>query len=128
MSIRKVGLIGLVVLGVAAAVVLRAVVGHKPPATVVTTEAPGEDLSPAPYVEGTEDEAINPADYTYNTDEAIALFEQRVKAYPSDYTSFVTLGDLFERKARETDDLACFAHAEEALRTALEILPDNPRA
>ena len=70
----------------------------------------------------------NLSDYVYTTDEAIQLFELRVQANPRDFTSYATLGDLYERKARETDDLICFARAEEALRKALELFPNYARA
>jgi tetratricopeptide (TPR) repeat protein len=79
--------------------------------------------------EGTTDEPpTNLSDFIYTTDEAIQLFELRAKVNPRDHTSLATLGDLYERKARETDDLACFARAEEALRRSLELYPASTRA
>ena len=71
---------------------------------------------------------FNLADYTYTPAEAIELFELRVKVHPNDHTSFATLGDLYEGKGRETDDLAWFARAEMAHRRALELFPEYVRA
>ena len=74
------------------------------------------------------DEATaNRSDYLYSPDEAIELFELRTKVNPRDYTSLTTLGDLYEKKARETDDLAFYAKAEAVLRRSLEIFPDSAK-
>ena len=97
---------------------------RRPQSTKPLTQA----QPPAPDDETPEEKPINLADYTYTPAEAIELFELRVKAYPSDHTSFATLGDLYESKGRETDDLAWFARAEMALRRALELFPEYARA
>jgi tetratricopeptide (TPR) repeat protein len=61
--------------------------------------------------------------FMYTTDEAIALFERRVALNPRNYLALTTLGDLYERKARETDDLAYYARAEDVLRRAVPLAP-----
>src|SRR4051812_8819612 len=87
-----------------------------PPTARAESTAPGED-------ETGSEQPLDLAAYTYSTDEAIKLFALRVQAYPSDQTSYATLGDLYERKGRATDDLTNFARAEEALRKAIELFP-----
>ena len=46
---------------------------------------------------------------------------------PRDFHSLRYLGELHERKARESGDLAEFERAEAALRKALELFPNFPR-
>jgi tetratricopeptide (TPR) repeat protein len=69
-----------------------------------------------------------PLAFQYTTDEAIAFFQARVAKNPQDYYSFRYLGEMYERKARESGDHAAFAPAEEALRKALAIEPRYARA
>ena len=83
---------------------------------------------PAADAETPEEKPRNLADYTYTPDEVIELFELRVNAYPKDHVSFATLGDLYESRGRETDDLAWFARAETALRRSIELFPKYVRA
>jgi tetratricopeptide (TPR) repeat protein len=108
---------------------VRTLATEEPPsAGVAVPKATAATQPAAPGPEVPEENPTNPADFVYTTDEAIELFELRVKARPTDFTSFATLGDLYERKGRETDDLACFARAEEALRAALALFPKYTRA
>jgi tetratricopeptide (TPR) repeat protein len=69
-----------------------------------------------------------PLAYVYSTDEAIKFFEARVKANPNDFHSYRYLGEMHERKARESGELAEYERAEAALRRSLELFPKNPRA
>src|SRR5262245_27203386 len=66
-------------------------------------------------------------DYTATTDQVIQLFEARVKRDPNDFTSLRYLGEFYERRAKESGDLACYAKAEAALRQSLKLFPDAPR-
>src|SRR5581483_7317360 len=68
------------------------------------------------------------APYTYTTDEGIAFFQARVAKDPRDYISLRYLGELYERKARESDDSEAFAQAEAALRKSLALSPRYARA
>ena len=99
-----------------------------PPAGAEAPKAPGASQPGAPEGGAPAQKPFNLSDYVYTRDEAIALFERRVEANPRDFTSWAILGDLYERKARETDDLECFAQAEEALRKALELFPSYTKA
>ncbi len=115
--------------GLAVIAGVRALAAEEPPPSgTAVPQAPGATPPAAPGGEVPEEKPTNLADFIYTTDEAIALFERRVEARPTDFTSFATLGDLYERKGRETDDLACFARAEEALRAALALFPKYTRA
>ena len=69
-----------------------------------------------------------PRDFHYSTDEAIKFFEARVAKSPRDFHSLRYLGELYERKARESGDAAGFERAEAVLKKALELHPDYPRA
>src|SRR5262245_327602 len=53
-----------------------------------------------------------PLAYYYTTDQAIQFFQARVDKNPTDHISYRYLGEMHERKARETGDLASFARAE----------------
>ena len=66
-------------------------------------------------------------DYTFTTDQAIQLFEARVAKDPNDFTSYQYLGEFYERKAKESGDLAYYEKAEAALRKSLELFPGVPR-
>ncbi|MFO0950580.1 MAG: tetratricopeptide repeat protein [Isosphaeraceae bacterium] len=66
--------------------------------------------------------------FHYSTDEAIEFYQRRVAAVPKDYISLRVLGELHERKARETGNLAEYARAEEILRKAVALNPDVARA
>jgi tetratricopeptide (TPR) repeat protein len=122
---------GLLLLGLALHVGVRTRAGEEPPPSgTVAPKAPGatEPAAPGPGDEAPNEKPTNLADFVYSTDEAIELFELRVKVRPNDFTSLATLGDLYERKGRETDDLACFARAEESLRAAMALFPKYTRA
>jgi tetratricopeptide (TPR) repeat protein len=69
-----------------------------------------------------------PIAFVYTADEAIRFFEARVKANPGDFHSYRYLGEMHERKARESGNLAEYERAEVALRKALELFPNYPRA
>ena len=99
-----------------------------PPAGAEAPKAPGASQPGAPEGGAPAQKPFNLSDYVYTRDEVIALFERRVEANPRDFTSWAILGDLYERKARETDDLECFAQAVEALRKALELFPSYTKA
>jgi tetratricopeptide (TPR) repeat protein len=84
--------------------------------------------APPPPPEEPTPEDGGPYAYRYTADEAIAFFQARVKKNPDDFHSFRYLGEMYERKARESGDHAGFAPAEAALRRALELAPRYPRA
>lgn len=90
-------------------------------------EAP---LPPKPAPPGEEEgEGDAPIAFRYSTDEAIAFFEARVRRDAADFSSLRYLGELYERKAGEsTDHAAWYAKAETALREAVRLQPDFPRA
>jgi tetratricopeptide (TPR) repeat protein len=69
-----------------------------------------------------------PKAYVYTADEAIEFFRQRVAKTPGDYISLRYLGEMYERKARETGDFAAFGKAEETLRRAVALNPEIARA
>lgn len=69
-----------------------------------------------------------PNAYIRTPDEIIAFFEERVRRVPKDFVSYRYLGEAFERKAREHDDLASYAKAEGAFRKAVELMPKYSRA
>jgi tetratricopeptide (TPR) repeat protein len=91
-----------------------------PPKEPIPTKPPPPD-EPPPADGG-------PRAYLYTTAEAIRFFQDRVKANPRDFHSLRYLGELHERKARESGDLAEYGRAEAALRRALELFPNYPRA
>ena len=69
-----------------------------------------------------------PNAYIRTPDEIIAFFEERVRRVPKDFVSYRYLGEAYERKAREHDDLASYAKAEGAFRKAVELMPKFSRA
>jgi tetratricopeptide (TPR) repeat protein len=69
-----------------------------------------------------------PNAYVRTPDEIIAFFQERVKRVPKDFVSYRYLGEAYERKAREQDDLASYEKAEGAFRKALELQPNYSRA
>jgi tetratricopeptide (TPR) repeat protein len=96
------------------------------PRAGVPLETKRPEIPPPPDEPPPADGGLEP--YLASTDQAIQLFERRVANHPNDHTGYRHLGELYERKARETGDLALFARAEAALRTSLELFPDQPRA
>jgi tetratricopeptide (TPR) repeat protein len=93
----------------------------KPKAEPLPPKPPPPD-EPAPEDGG-------PIAFRHSTDEAIAFFQSRIAASPTDAGNYRYLGELYERKAGESADHAIwYAKAEETLRKAIELLPDFPRA
>ncbi|CAN5869409.1 hypothetical protein BH23PLA1_BH23PLA1_11790 [soil metagenome] len=68
-----------------------------------------------------------PAAFHFTTDQAIEMLQHRVELNPKDFTNYRYLGIMYDRKARETGDSTQFTLAEDALRTALNLLPNDPR-
>ena len=56
--------------------------------------------------------------------EAIEFFQSRIKRNPQDGVSYILLGELYLRQARETGDVASYQRAETALKQSLNLLPD----
>ena len=102
-----------------------------PPSPANAKRAPKEAV-PSPAERGApppvDPEATKPVEFIYNTDEAIALFRRRAERNPANHAVLTTLGDLYERKARETDDLTYYARAEDVLRRAVALAPKYRRA
>ncbi len=128
MNVRMVVVVPVPLVLAAAAVAVKGPAGDDPPPAAPAAKPSIQVEPPARDDEGPEEAPRNLADYTYTPDEVIELFELRVKAHPNDHTSYATLGDLYESKGRETDDLAWFARAEMALRRALELYPEYEQA
>jgi tetratricopeptide (TPR) repeat protein len=61
-------------------------------------------------------------------DNQIAYYEHLLQRYPRDARTYYRLGDAFIRKARESGDLMYFTRAEKALRTSLDLAPQNSGA
>lgn len=61
-------------------------------------------------------------------DEAIRLFEAKVRQEPRSPTNLTLLGQMHLRRGRETGDAASYQRAEEAFNRALEILPGDVAA
>jgi len=59
-----------------------------------------------------------------DTVEALEVFQEKIRQNPSDAASYTILGNLFLRAARENGDVANYVKAEEALFTALDLVPD----
>jgi tetratricopeptide (TPR) repeat protein len=90
-----------------------------------------ENLVAEPDVNGTATETSNSdveSDGRMSTEKAIALFEKRTSDNKKDVMSFVVLGQLYLRHAKENDDLPFYAKAEETFRTALKIKPEQKSA
>ena len=69
-----------------------------------------------------------PNAYVRTPDEVIAFFQERTRRVPADFISYRYLGEAYERKARERDDLPSYEKAEQAFRKAIELLPNYSRA
>lgn len=82
----------------------------------------------APAEDKAQSDAQPPASLVYSTDQAIQMFQDRVKGNPQDFVSLTLLAHLHIRKARETGDYASYDQAEAALRRALELDRDYPSA
>lgn len=62
------------------------------------------------------------------TDQQIQTMQGRVKQSPRDYAGYDGLGSAFFQKARETGDIAYFDLAEQTLKKALDLAPQDFRA
>lgn len=89
-------------------------------------EKPDFSKPPVPDLPPPEDGGPNA--FVHTTDQVIDLFRDRIKKNPKDFISYRYLGEAFERKARETGDLASYEQAELAFRKAVELLPGYARA
>ena len=69
-------------------------------------------------------EPYRPYTYQVNTDQAIRMFEERVRGDPN-HLNLAHLGGHYIRKAKETGDHTAYARAEDAFRRALKDLPDH---
>ena len=69
-----------------------------------------------------------PNRYIVPTAKAVEFYSRRVEARPNDYLSYIVLGRLHLRQARESDDHREFHRAEQAFRRALELNASNPTA
>src|SRR5438552_11892190 len=63
----------------------------------------------------------SPSAYAYSTDQAIQFFAERVQRDPADAVNHALLGQLYVRKARETNDFSSYEKAEAAFRAALKV-------
>jgi len=55
--------------------------------------------------------------------DAIKFIQNRIKQNPRDAVSYVLLGDLYIRQARETGDVSGYERAENALQKSLDLIP-----
>jgi tetratricopeptide (TPR) repeat protein len=55
--------------------------------------------------------------------EAIQFVQDRIKENPNDAVSYVLLGELYMRQARETGDVSGYNRAEESLQKSLDLIP-----
>jgi tetratricopeptide (TPR) repeat protein len=62
------------------------------------------------------------------TDQQIQALQNRVKQSPRDYAAYDGLGSAFFQKARETGDIAYYDLAEQTLKKALNLAPQDFRA
>ena len=69
-------------------------------------------------------EPYRPYTYQVNTDQAIRMFEERVRGDPN-HLNLAHLGGHYIRKAKETGDHTAYARAEDAFSRALKDLPDH---
>src|SRR5574341_1333449 len=59
------------------------------------------------------------------TDNQIIYYQARIKRAPNKYYNYTKLGEAYIQKGRETGDTAYYSKAEETLKKALELYPDN---
>jgi tetratricopeptide (TPR) repeat protein len=62
------------------------------------------------------------------TDKQIQTLQDHAKAAPGDYSGYDELGSAFFQKARETGDIAYYGLAEQTLKKALALAPQDFRA
>lgn len=77
---------------------------------------------------GRQADEVTPTLEAMPTAQAISLFETRTDANGKDAVSATILGELLIRRSRETGDTSFVDQAEEALTSALVLLPTYPRA
>jgi tetratricopeptide (TPR) repeat protein len=65
---------------------------------------------------------------TSETDKGIQALQDHVKQAPGDYTGYDGLGSAFFQKARETGDITFYDLAEQTLKKALALAPQDFRA
>jgi tetratricopeptide (TPR) repeat protein len=65
---------------------------------------------------------------TSETDKRIQKLQDHVKETPDDYAGYDQLGSAFFQKARETGDIAYYDLAEQTLKKALALVPQDFRA
>ena len=65
---------------------------------------------------------------TSETDKQIQTLQDHVKKAPGDYAGYDGLGSAFFQKARETGDIAYYDLAEQTLKKALALAPQDFRA
>jgi tetratricopeptide (TPR) repeat protein len=70
----------------------------------------------------------SPSAQAYSTDQAIQFFVERVQRDPADASNNALLGQLYVRKARETNDFSSYEKAEAAFRAALKVNADEVTA
>jgi len=66
--------------------------------------------------------------HSSETDKQIQALQDHVKEAPGDYAGYDGLGSAFFQKARETGDIAYYALAEQTLKKALALAPQDFRA
>ena len=66
--------------------------------------------------------------HTSETDKQIQALQDHVKEAPGDYAGYDGLGSAFLQKARETGDIAYYDLAEQTLKKALALAPQDFRA
>ncbi|MER3447287.1 MAG: hypothetical protein C4291_10785 [Candidatus Dadabacteria bacterium] len=59
------------------------------------------------------------------TDITIRSYQEQIKRDPNNYSGYMRLGESYIQKARETGDIAYYNKAEEVLKKALELNPDD---
>ncbi len=101
------------------------------PGTARQQKRPASDPFAAlrvPADDVTRDDGKSFKDFAFTTEQSLAMFRDRLEHNSQDYLSLSMMGQLHERQARETGDLAGFERAEEAYRSALKIRPDHVRS
>ncbi len=76
-------------------------------------------------VESAEMKRLN---HTSETDRQIQNLQDRVRVAPDDYAGYDNLGSAFLQKARDTGDITYYDLAEQTLRKALDLAPQDFRA
>jgi tetratricopeptide (TPR) repeat protein len=71
---------------------------------------------------------LNRLGLTSETDKQTQTLQDRVKEAPGDYAGYDGLGSAFLQKARETGDIAYYGLAEQTLKKALALAPQDFRA